>query len=86
MKMEEICVSSVFAKEWVGGGHGRTKVLGTRRDLGYAEESSLTKAFYGVARSRIVGTVYLLLPEDLQEPGNASTPSLPFCQLAFLLT
>lgn len=57
------------------------KGLGMGRDLVYGEESSLIKAFYGVARTRIVGITCLLVPQALQELGSASTPNLPFCQL-----
>lgn len=52
------------------------KGQGMRRDLVYGEESGLVKGFYGVARTRIVGIRYLLVPQDLQELGRASTPSL----------
>lgn len=38
------------------------KGLGMRRDQGYGEESSLIKAFYGVAGSGIVGIACLPLP------------------------
>lgn len=39
-----------------------------------------------MARTRFVGIPCLLVPKDLWEPGNASTPNLTFCQMAFLLT
>lgn len=71
---------------WGGGRAGAQKGLGMRRDLVRGEESGLIKAFYGVARTRIVGIRYLLVPQDLQELRSASTPSLSLCQLAFLLT
>lgn len=38
------------------------KGLGIRRDLVYGEESSLIKAFYGVARPQIVGIICSLVP------------------------
>lgn len=45
-----------------------------------------SQAIYDVLRTRIVGTVCLLVPQDLQGLGGTSTPSFPFCQLAFQLT
>lgn len=45
-----------------------------------------SQAIYDVLRTRIVGTMCLLVPQDLQGLGGTSTPSFLFCQLAFQLT
>ena len=79
----------MFNQYWPRNGWGKgrgAETSGNEERSGIWRRVKPRKGIYGVIRSRIVGIICLLVPQDLEGLGSTSTPNLPFCQLAFLLT